>query len=288
MLLGYILRKKGFLKADTEAFLSKLALDIILPCSIIKSFLVEVNADLLRQFLAVLLGGTAAMLMQVFLGLAAFGFLPKEQRKVMRYGLINANNAFLGYPIIEGIFGTPGLTQSSIYMIPVRLSIWTVGLSLFAGDGLRGKKLIQKCVFHPAMIGMYIGLFFMITQLPMPGFLYDSVKMTAACLSPLSMILIGSILTRVPLKQVFSWKCLYFCLIRLVVMPAAVLGLFCLFGVSGMARNVCVLMVAMPGASITAVLASQYKSDEQTAGIIVTLSTLLSTLTIPMWAYIVS
>lgn len=288
MLLGYILRKRGFLKAESESFLSKLALDIILPCSIIKSFAVTVNMDLLRQFLAVFLGGTAAMLMQVLLGPVAFRFMPKEQGKVMKYALINANNAFLGYPIIEGLYGTVGLTQSSFYMIPVRFSIWTVGLTLFAGQGLKGKAIVKKCMLHPAMIGMYIGVFFMVTQLPIPGALYDSIKMMAACLSPISMLLIGSILTRVSLKKVFAWKQLYFCFVRLILMPTLMLGLFTLFGAGGLARNVSVLMVAMPGASITAVLASQYGSDEETAGILVTLSTLLSTLTIPMWAFILS
>lgn len=287
MVLGFILRKKGFIQADTEAFLSKLALNIILPCSIIKSFVITVNADLLRQFIVVLLGGTAAMLLQVILGSLVFRFLPREQAKVMKYAIINANNAFLGYPLIEGLYGTGGLTQSSIYMIPVRFSIWTVGLALFAGQGLKGRAIAKKCVLHPAMIGMYIGVFFMVTQLPVPGFLYDGVKMMASCLSPISMLLIGSILTRVSLKKVLAWKYLYFCFVRLILLPAAVMGLFMLFGVTGLARSVCVLMVAMPGASITAVLASQYKSDEQTAGIIVTLSTLLSTLTIPMWAYLV-
>lgn len=288
MLAGFILRRRGFIQADTEAFLSRLALHIVLPCSIIKSFIVTVNAELLRQFVVVLLGGAAATLLQIFLGSFIFRFLPAEQNKVMKYGIINANNAFLGYPIVEGLYGTAGLTQCSIFMIPVRFSIWTVGLALFAGQGLKGKAVVKKCMLHPAMIGMYIGVFFMITQIPMPGFLYDSVKMMASCLSPLSMLLIGSILTRVSLKKVFAWKYFYYCFVRLIVLPAAMLGLFMLFGISGLARSVCVLMVAMPGASITAVLASQHKSDEQTAGIIVTLSTLLSTLTIPMWAYLMS
>lgn len=286
MALGFLLRKKGFLDASSEAFLSKLALQIVLPCSIIKSFLVTLTPQLLRQFTVVLLGGAAAMVLQLFTAHFAFRFLPQEQRKVMKYGLINANNAFLGYPIVEGMYGTPGLTHSSFYMIPVRFSIWTVGMALFAGEGLKGKAIAKKCLCHPAMIGMYIGVFFMLTQLPMPGFLSDGIHMMAACLSPMSMLLIGSILTRVPLRKLLSWKAFYCCFIRLVALPGVLLLGFLICGVSGLPRNVSVLMIAMPCASITAVMAAQFGSDEQTAGVIVTLSTLLSTITLPLWGVI--
>lgn len=52
--LGVFLRKKGFLNDENESFLSKLTLNVILPCSIIKSFLIEFNGEILKEFTTVL------------------------------------------------------------------------------------------------------------------------------------------------------------------------------------------------------------------------------------------
>lgn len=280
---GIVLSRIGFISEENERFLSGLLVKFILPCSIIKSFIIEFNAQLLREFAAVLGVACLATAAQLLVGWIAFHPFEERLSKVMRYGLINANCAFIALPVIEGMFGAAGLTYASIYMIPVRVSIWTVGLSIYSAQGAKGKDLLKGCVLHPCMVGLYIGLFLMLTQLQLPDFVVDSLKFSSNCMTALSMLLIGAILAKIPLRdgmKPFVW---YFCLIRLVVLPGIIFAACTLLGVGGLSRGVCVIMTAMPAASLTAVLAKQYHADAASAGYIVMVSTALNTLTLPLW-----
>ena len=288
ILTGIVLKRAGFLTKESSRVMTRLALDISLPCSIVRSFLIEMDEEKLRVFGTVLLIGTAVMLVQVGASFIAFNMIPREHRDPMRYGLINANNAFLGYPMVEGIFGTEGIAIASIYMIPVRISIWSVGLGIFTAQGAKGKAIVKNCLLHPAMIAMYIGLFFMVTQLTPPAFLNDGMRMLANCLTPLSMLTIGTILAEVPVRKLLDPQILWFCLVRLVLIPALILLVCRLLSAPALTTGVCVLMSAMPAASLTAMLSLQYGRDSAFATLIVTLSTLLSVLTVPVWMMIVS
>ena len=286
--LGVFLRKKGFLNDENESFLSKLTLNVILPCSIIKSFLIEFNGEILKEFTTVLVIALFAAIFQFASGKLFFRFISEEKRKILAYGVINPNCAFLGIPMIEGAFGEAGLAQASVYMIPNRFFIWTVGLGLFTEKGADRKKVLKKCLMHPCMVALYIGIFFMLTQIQLPVFLTDALRLMSNSMTALSMLLIGSIISKISPGDILNRECLYFCLIRLVVIPG-VIFLLCLAGqVSSYITGVCVMMTAMPAASITAVLAKQYHADEKLAGMVVIGSTLLSAVTIPVWLYLVS
>ncbi len=282
--VGIFLSRIKFISEDNERFLSNLLIQFILPCNIVKSFLIEFNIQVLRQFAVVLGIACLATAVQLLLGWAAFRpFRQEGLRKVMQYGLINANSAFIALPIIEGMFGSAGLAHASVYMIPVRVSIWTVGLSIFSSQEARGRQLVKRCVLHPCMVALYIGMFLMLAQLQLPSFLVDSLQFSSSCMTALSMLLIGAILSRIPLREGLKPAVFYFCLMRLIVLPGIIFAACTLLGTDDLTRGVCVVMTAMPAASLTAVLAKQYHADAESAGYIVIVSTLLNTLTLPLW-----
>jgi hypothetical protein len=43
----------------------------------------------------------------------------------------------LGNPVIEGVYGSTGLFYNALFMLPVRVVVWTVGISVF----LKGEKV---------------------------------------------------------------------------------------------------------------------------------------------------
>lgn len=286
--VGVLMGKRNFIREEQERFLSDLLISVILPCSIVQSFLVEFNTQLLRQFASTLAVATLTAAAQAALGLLVFRPFPPELRKVMRYGLINANTAFMALPIVEGLLGSGGLARAAVYMIPIRITTWTVGLSAFSAQGERGGRLLRRSAAHPCMVALYIGVFLMVTQIQLPGFLRDSLRFSANCMTALSMLLIGAILSRFPLRNSLRPQVFYFCLFRLVVLPGIIFAVCTLLNVESMTRSVCVIMTAMPAASITAVLARQYRADVESAGYLVIVSTLLNTLTLPLWAVLLN
>lgn len=79
------------------------------------------------------------------------------------YGAVCTNAAFLGNAITEGIFGAKGLMLTSIFLIPQRMAMWSVGVSYFMqGAGAapttpeekraHRKAVILKTIWHPCIV----------------------------------------------------------------------------------------------------------------------------------------
>jgi predicted permease len=63
----------------------------------------------------------------------------------------------------------------------------------------------------------------MFTQLQLPGFIDTSVKNLSNCCTAMSMIVIGTILADVDFKALVDKTIIYFTILRLVLLPLAVL-----------------------------------------------------------------
>ena len=102
----------------------------------------------------------------------------------------------------------------------------------------------------------------------------------------MSMILIGSILAEVHIKELLDKTALFYSAVRLAVIPGLALLGCRLFGIGGLVAGVSVLLAAMPAGSTTAILAARYDGDAVFASKCVTLSTVLSLITIPVWCLV--
>ena len=75
---------------------------------------------------------------------------------------------------------------------------------------------------------------------------------------------------------------LYYCAVRLLLIPLVVLGVLTLLHIDTLVTGVTVLLAAMPAASTTAILAEKYNGDAKFASAAVFFSTLLSLVTVPL------
>jgi hypothetical protein len=146
--------------------------------------------------------------------------------------------------------------------------------------------VVKKVITHPCIVAVYIGLFLMITQLPLPAFLGDTIKTVGNCTTTVSMVLIGTILAEVDPKSMVDKMIIKYTIIRLVFIPAVVF-LFCrLFAVPSLLAGVSVLLTEMPAGSTTAILAAKYDGDYIFATKCVVVSTLCSLISVPLWCMI--
>ena len=138
---GYVLTRLGVLPGTARKPLTDLIIDFILPCNIIVSFMIEFNMQVLRDCLAVFV---------VSVAIQAVGFLvsrplcrrllPEPEQPVWQYGLMISNAGFLGSPIAEGMYGPQGLLYASIYLVPMRMMMWSAGVACFSGGGGKGVR----------------------------------------------------------------------------------------------------------------------------------------------------
>lgn len=288
MLTGAVLKKRGVIDEAGKRCLSDLCINIVIPCNIFKSCLIEFNMDILRSCSLLLLSAVLMQALCLLLNRSLFERYDSQRKKVLQYCTIVPMSGFLGNPIAEGIYDQVGVLYTSIFLIPMRIVMWSMGTSYFvAGEGTDKKKVLKNVLTHPCLVAIYLGILCMVTQIQLPSVITETVRYIGNCNSALSMFIVGTILTDVPLRSIFSRDTVLFSVLRLGLLPAAALGLGLLLGLETAPLGVSVLMTGMPAGATAAIFAAKYGSDAPFATRCVVFTTLLSMVTLPLWAAVV-
>lgn len=282
LLLGLLLRKIGMITDKNRELLTDLVINVTLPCSIIKSFEMEFSAEILRSCMVIFLVAMVIQLGSYALSFVLYPSMDRSRKKVLQYATICSNAGILGNPIAEGIFGARGLLYASVYLIPQRTFMWSLGLTYFT-ECPDKKQLVKKVATHPCIIAVALGLFLMVTQLRLPGFVDQTVRTLAGANTGVSMLFIGSILAGQSFRAMWTPLTAYYSFVRLLLVPFLTWLPCTLLGLDPLVTGVAVVLAGMPAASVTAILAAKYNCDEVFATKCVVSSTLLSMVTAPLW-----
>ena len=283
MLVGLFFRKKNIISQEGKKNLTDLVIYLILPCNIVKSFMIEFDSSTLLNFGWILL---ISVLIQVFCAILAktlYRRTEEEHRPVLMYATVASNSGFLGNPVAEGVFGSMGLALASVYLIPQRIVMWSAGVSYFT-KGTDRKAIVKRVLTHPCIIAVFLGMILMLTQVSLPSFLDAALKDIGNCNTAMSMLVIGTILADVKPKEMLDKSIFLFSGLRLVLIPLVVYVGCLAFRVDGLVTGVSVLLAAMPAASTTAILAAKYDGDAVYASKCVVLTTILSLIATPLWS----
>lgn len=285
--VGMLAGKKKLVTAEGRRCLTNLTLYVVLPCNIASAFIMPFSYEMLMNFLWILLIAIGVQVFCLILSHILFNRLDENLKPVFQYATVCSNSSFMGYPVAESIYGAAGLSYTAIYLIPLRIVMWSAGLSFFTKTKNR-KAMLLKVALHPCMIAVYVGLILLFFQPPLPQLVTDTLDKLGGCTTALSMMLVGMLLTDVKWKTMLSVRALLFSALRLIVIPGAVF-LFCKgFHIDPLITGVSVILAGMPAGTTTALLAAQYGGDAQQASKLVVLTTLLSLFTITGWYFILS
>lgn len=285
MLVGLFFRKKNIISQEGKKNLTDLVIYLILPCNIVKSFMITFDRNTLRNFGLILV---ISVIIQVFCAILArvlYRRVKQEHKPILMYATVASNSGFLGNPVAEGVFGSMGLALASVYLIPQRIVMWSAGVSYFTGGSNR-KEIVKRVITHPCIIAVFVGMGMMLSQISLPPFLEAALKDIGNCNTAMSMLVIGTILADVKPREMLDYSIFLFSGLRLILIPLAVYGGCLLFQIDPLVTGVSVLLAAMPAASTTAILAAKYNGDAVYAGKCVVLSTVLSLAATPIWSMI--
>ena len=274
--IGFFTRKKGLVSREGQKNITDLVINIILPCNIVTSFLQELPDSALRDCVMIFLISVAAEALCMLYTKYAYNNVNENQKKCLT---------------AEGVYGPMGLMLASVYLIPVRIIMWSKGIAIFSGQSNR-KDTFRKVITHPCVIACAIGIVIMLTDLfagiaLVPDWLFEMLYTVGRCNTALSMMVIGMILSDINLSELIDKTVIRYTIDRLLIIPG-VLGmiLFALYKcgiVSGLAPRLAVLLAAMPAAATTSMLSSKYECAPDFATKMVILSTLCSIPTIFVW-----
>ena len=281
VIIGFVIRKKGIIGGVARKDLVDFCLFVTLPFNILNSFLGEWSWGMLASCVTILLLSTGFNAISVLISFLLYKRVEEKQQKTLRYGTIVSNGGFLGNPVLEGIYGTSGAFYASIFMFPVRVVMWSVGVSVF----LKGHRenIFKKIMTNPCIVVMFIGAIIMGSDIMLPTFVLDTIQGISNCNMPLSMMIIGMLLAEIQPKGLIDKTMVFYTAVRLIVIPAIIFGITAFLPIDAMLRGVTVIIAGMPAPITTALLSVKYNGDERYATGMIFLSTILSLITLPLW-----
>lgn len=291
IVIGIIAKKRKIVSLQAQKSLSDLLIYFILPCNIIESFQGKLTPGLITNSFIAFFISFFIQILSIFLGKIVFARFSRDMKPVMNYGLICSNSSFIGLPVINNIYNSIGVLYASIFQIPIRITMWTSGLAQFASKGLDEngkeksvftKQAIKSLILHPCIIAVFLGIIIMVFQMPLPSFINRSITFMSQCTIPVSMIVIGCILSDCKASELLDKAGFYFTFIRLLAFPLLIFVFLKLLKINALIIGISTLLTGMPAGTTTAILADKYGCDAILASKVIFLSTMCSIVTIPM------
>lgn len=280
-LIGVYARKKNYTNKEVNRGLTQLILNISLPLFIISSFLVKYSSEMLINAAKVFAYSVIILIGLLMIGKIIFSKFPQNRRSVLRFITTFSNSGFIGFPVLYSLFGNLGVFYGAVYNVAFNIFQYTFGIMIFTQK--KDWKAIKKLAVNPVIISIIIGLLIFRFSLQLPVPIATTIKMVGDMTIPLAMLLNGSMLAEIEIKEAFTGFSVYIItLIRLIAAPLLVLLLLKNLGVEGHILKVLVIIQAMPAAATTAVISEQYGGDEVFASKCIFMTTAFSIFTIPI------
>ena len=296
ILVGYVSKKFRVISNDMNRDVSKLVTSVALPALIISSLSsYSFTQEALVKSGVLVMISCAAYALSILIATVAPKWLKIEgtTRDLFQFITVFSNVGFMGYPVVNAIYGEQGVFYAAIYNLPFNAVLWTYGVMVLSRPLMKNKAAVLdnrgsidlKLLVNPGLISVFIGFGLFVTSTRLPAPIFSAFQLVGNTSTPLSMIFIGSILADTKIRETFSnGKILIASSLRLLVIPLLVAGALKLLGFQGMMVGIPVLITAMPAAANCAIMSTRYGNDYHLASQAVFVSTVLSMITIPVIA----
>ncbi len=200
------------------------------------------------------------------------------------------NTSFIGFPVIEALHGRDGLAIAVLADQPGSfLILSTAGIAIaqfFAGSRVAPRALLTRIIAFPPFIAMLVSLT-ILRGVVLPASLQSALERLASTLVPLALFSVGARL-RFGGKQIgarlrpLAAGVIY----KLILAPAAILGLYWALGARGLVLRVSVLEAAMAPMITAAVIAAEKGLDPELSDLMLVVGIPFSALTLLAWIQI--
>ena len=283
MILGFCLGKWKMISTKTNQELTNLLLTVFMPASLFVAFPSEYDTSTFDLFTSGLIAGVLVMLMLIILSRIIFNktWLKGDLRYESQFALIFNNATFLGYPIVASTFGQTGVVAYCGFIIAFNIALFSYGIWLF--EHKITTKLIRSVVTNPNIIAVLLGMLLFLSGTTLPSFITDAVGYVGGATTPLSIICIGFMLSRANLKTILTkWRLIVIATIQLIVGPVITYFMLTWLRFPTGVIAVCTLIQALPTATSLGLFATKYGGNNIESSELVTVSTILSVVTMPL------
>lgn len=288
LLIGVLLRQVKTIPENAHSTLGALILYVPLPAVCLLSL-----PDLQWNFSLISL----ALVTWIIFGMSYFLFQFLGQKLSWDRSLVGCmiltsgfcNSAFVGFPIIEALYGKASLKhaifldQSGSFLIVSSFGIW-IALSFSAGK-MRKRILFKKILFFPPFIAFCAGILGGVLGWRAEGMFREVLERLAGLLTPMALISVGLQLHWNEIHEEIKYLSigLFF---KLLFAPAVIFATYYLSGVPINILKVAVMEAGMAPMITSSILAASHNLRPRLAGMMVGVGVPLSFFTLSLWYFL--
>lgn len=285
ILVGWLLRKVKLLDAGFTGKLTTLLLNVTVPCMILASVMTQTAERNLGEAALVFGFGLVLYTLLPLFSLLLVKLLrfPLEQQGVYTFMMAYSNVGFMGFPLINALYGSDALFYTAIINVIFTISTYTIGLALMHHGSGRKATIRPKTFLTPGVLLSLFAMVLYLLDLRFPDPLVSAVDSIGDLTTPLAMFCIGSTLASMSPKNIFNdWRVYLFSVVKQVLLPLLLLPVLRLVISSDYLRGILYVLILTPVANSSVLFATQYGFDEKLAAKGVFITTILSMVTIPL------
>lgn len=290
IVIGFLLKRLKILPSNAGAVMSKLETYVFVPALTISTFMNYCTVESLATYSNLILYSIISVLLAMGIAIPLSCLFVKERsykRNIYKYALTFANCGFMGNAIVPAVLGAADgaiLYKYLLFTLPLSLVIYSWGIYILVPRG-EGHGGVWKNLLNPTIIAMAIGIALGLSGIGqhLPDFVVTLIDNCKVCMGPVAMILTGFIIGGFPFMDLLNDKKVYIATgLRLVVIPAVILGALKLIGASDLALTLALFAYATPLGMNTVVFPAAYGGDTKTGASMAAISHTLCVVTIPV------
>jgi len=289
--IGYISRYLGVLREEDRSVLNKVVVYISMPSTVFLTILKNVSPKELPLFIKL-----PILIFLIFTICGVIGYilgrcLKLERKSIGGLILVCAlgNTGFLGYPVIYGFYGDPGLVRAIFCDMGSVIASLLIGtfVGVTFGEGKEEKNtslyILKELLKFPPFLACILSILCVTLGIgikDIPAFLVDTLNYLSKATVPLIMISLGLSLS--PGSTYTIKYGILALLVRSGVAPLLALLLSLLLSIEGLERKVLILQSAMPSAMMSLVFSLLYRLDVKLVASACFITTISSLVILPM------
>lgn len=284
MLVGVYGSKRNIITPEVNKALINILIEIALPFMILASFVFTYDETIKLNVLKTFIYSPIAYIIMAVVSVILLIPIKTDKRTILHFSNIFTNTGYIGFPILNAMYGAEAVIYGSVFNMFFVIFIWTYGIFIFTGSIEREnlKKELLKILLNPSILAVSLGIIIMIFDIVIPELLLNTIRSVGNITGPLSMIIVGATLAKVEFKNSLKdWSIYYGITTRLIIIPLGIYLISIIIGDRGIVSNAVIVMSAMPAAAMTSILAENYELEAEYAATMVLMTTVSALLTIP-------
>lgn len=292
--LGFYLRNKGWFADSFAGNISKLIMNIALSASIFVSVLTYLTRDKLMALSDGLIYGALSIVFGYLIAWLMVKVLKvrRGRRGVFINTIVNANTIFIGLPLNIALFGEASMPYFLVYYVLNTVSTWAFGAFLIANDSTEPQpahrqKFNWKKLLPAPLLGFLVALVFLLADIPVPSFIHSTLDYVGSIVTPLSLLYIGITLADAGLKSIrFDKDTIAALLGKFVLTPLIMVALIAaghsILPLPSLEAKTLIVQSSVSALAVLPILANEAKGDVRFATNVVTTSTILFMIVVPL------